>query len=208
MRFIGDVHGKFKQYKRFIADCEASIQVGDLGVGFFRNMGGERVPTQNPPYDAMTRGNHRFIRGNHDNPFVCRNHSQWIADGIVENDVMFCGGALSIDKDWRTEGYDWWPEEELTYGEFSIVAEVFATARPRIMVTHECPEAVATIMCALSGRRKLDLPSITRQAFQAMFERHQPRIWIYGHWHFPFDLVIEGTRFICLAELQTIDIDV
>ena len=39
MRFIGDVHGKFTQYKRLIADVPASIQVGDMGVGFRRISG-------------------------------------------------------------------------------------------------------------------------------------------------------------------------
>lgn len=34
MRFIGDVHGKFKSYKTLIKDIPMSIQVGDMGVGF------------------------------------------------------------------------------------------------------------------------------------------------------------------------------
>ena len=34
MRFIDDVHGKIDQYLKIIADCDESIQVGDMGVGF------------------------------------------------------------------------------------------------------------------------------------------------------------------------------
>jgi len=63
-RFIGDVHGKFGAYKRLIAGCERSVQVGDMGVGF-RHRGGPRDGEfyATPPYDAMVRGGHRFIGG-------------------------------------------------------------------------------------------------------------------------------------------------
>src|SRR5215475_1197882 len=105
--FIGDVHGKFEPYKRLIKDRRDTIQVGDMGVGFQGWRNGELVYLTNPPYDRMVEGNHRFIRGNHDNPGVCRQQRQWIADGAVEGDMMFVGGAFSIDREWRTEGLDW-----------------------------------------------------------------------------------------------------
>src|SRR5687767_13552182 len=105
IRFIGDVHGKFEQYKRLIKDTTNSIQVGDMGVGFLKTSGprvGEE--TGNPPHYAMVRGNHRFIRGNHDSPAACSRHSQFIKDGTVEGNMMFVGGALSVDKHLRQEG--------------------------------------------------------------------------------------------------------
>jgi hypothetical protein len=36
MLLIGDVHGRFRAYKRIIKSAPASIQVGDMGVGFAR----------------------------------------------------------------------------------------------------------------------------------------------------------------------------
>lgn len=206
MRFIGDVHSKYKQYKRIIKECSASIQVGDLGLGFI--WPATMRPMQNPPHYAMTRGKHRFIRGNHDNPYRCRQHSQWIPDGTVEGDMMLVGGGVSIDVDQRVEGLTWWRDEELSATELLPIVDRYLLERPKIMVSHECPEEIAEILLVLSGRRKLDIPSRTRQAFQSMFEAHQPDIWIFGHWHHSFNQVIEGTRFICLAELETIDIDI
>lgn len=41
-----------------------------------------------------------------------------------------------------------------------------------------------------------------------MFTAHKPKLWLFGHWHMPFDEVVSGTRFICLAELATIDVDI
>lgn len=221
MRFIGDVHGKYRQYLKIINECRDSIQVGDLGVGFRRLLHPSFISADgvqlyedrsqwhpNPPHYAMKRGNHRFIRGNHDNPSVCRQHSQWIRDGHIEGNMMLIGGAVSVDKEWRHEGYDWWADEELATEELYNLVDKYLIEKPDIMVTHDCPEDLAAVMCAVSQRRKIDIPSRTRQAFQSMLSGWQPRIWIFGHWHYPFDQVIAGTRFICLGELQYIDIDV
>lgn len=214
IRFIGDVHGKYGRYKTILADSPyPTIQVGDMGVGFRRWPHGE--PSANPPFDQMKAGDHRFIRGNHDNPDVCRRHPQCIADGTVQDDVMFVGGALSIDASMRYEDFSWWRDEELSYPELMAIIELFAVARPRIMVTHECPELIAEMIIGRipdlrGGRIKMDprFASRTRVAFQNMFEMHQPEIWIFGHYHVWFDENINGTRFVCIPELGTIDVQV
>lgn len=195
MRYIGDVHGKFDDYELLISEVPESIQIGDLGVGF--------VNHPNPSQEKMVEHNARFIRGNHDNPRSCRGHSQWIADGMVEGKTMFVGGATSIDKAWRVEGVSWWADEELSQAEFGDIMDTYIDVKPRVMVTHECPEEVAM---ALMGRTKLDFPSITRQAFQHMWSAHSPELWVFGHWHQSFDKTYRGTRFICLDELEVLDL--
>jgi uncharacterized protein YjeT (DUF2065 family) len=180
-----------------------------MGVGFFRLPHGD--PATNPPYDQMVEGGHRFIRGNHDNPGVCRRHTQFINDGTVENDTMFIGGGLSIDRPYRTEHFSWWADEELSIDQLVNLTDVYRTARPSIMVTHDCPEQIALALVQkllLPGVHKLDFPSRTRQAFQSMFELHKPKLWIFGHWHLSFDQVIDGTRFVCLAELECRDLSI
>ena len=212
IRFIGDVHGKYDRYEKTIADGPPSIQVGDMEVGFRRWPHGE--PEADPPHHSMVAGHHRFIRGNHDNPAVCREHSQWIADGTFENNMMFVGGANSIDREWRREGYDWWPDEELSATELRTMIALYIDRKPRIMVTHDCPEEVASIVLSralISGPRKIDLPSRTRFALQEMWAAHCPKFWLFGHYHMSFDQVLHGgrttgTRFICLAELEHRDI--
>lgn len=215
IRFIGDVHGKYEGYKRLIKDFPRSIQVGDMGVGF-KNWHGEIKG--NPPHYAMVAGDHRFIRGNHDNPEECAKHSQWIPDGHVEGNMMFCGGAVSIDRAYRTEGYSWWKDEELSTEELNRIVDKYSTVKPRIMVTHDCPETVAEqVLNSIvvlgkpsSGYTKLDPQhaSRTRQAFHNMWIMHSPEIWIFGHWHVLFDHVLRGTRFICLPELGHIDLEI
>ena len=197
--FIGDVHGLFPFYENIIRGRKDTIQLGDMGVGF--PDGGY------PDWDMMREGNHRFIRGNHDNPRVCFTHTQCIKDGTVEEDMMFIGGAVSIDKAYRREGYSWWPEEEMSVEKGYELLDKYNTAKPRIMVTHECPESISYYLLVAMSARKLDFPSVTRQVFESMFHYHKPKLWIFAHWHFSFDRVIDGCRFICLNELETKEFD-
>jgi len=213
MRFIGDVHGKFQPYKRIIRDVPRSIQVGDMGVGF-KKPGHhddflDEAWSSNPPHYAMTKEgeSHRFIRGNHDNPEVCKQQSQWIPDGHHEGDMFFVGGAVSIDQMWRTEGIDWWRDEELTIRELDELITKFADFKPRVMVTHEAPEFLVDGLVMASGRGfKIEWPSATRQAFEAMWNLHKPELWVFGHWHVSFDYKEKGTRFKCLDELEHMDV--
>jgi hypothetical protein len=217
IRFIGDVHGRYEQYKRIIAEVPKSVQLGDMEVGFRSILGrsGQHC-YPNPPLDAMVRGDHRFIRGNHDNPGACRKHSQWIADGHFENGMMFVGGAISIDRASRIEDYTWWRDEELSADELKRMIVLYIERKPRIMVTHDCPEEVASVVLSrvpLLGSNRQDFPSRTRHAFQEMWAAHSPELWIFGHYHMSFDHVLRGgretgTRFICLAELEFRDLEI
>lgn len=203
MILIGDCHGRFEAYKKIIKHCTNSVQVGDMGIGFRRSHGPlEGEMYSGPPFDLMVKGNHRFIRGNHDNPGVCRKHKQWIADGTVENDVMFIGGAFSIDHMFRTEGVSWWRDEELSTKQADDCLTTFLVTKPRVMVTHDCP---VDVVSQIHSHHMFD-NSFTQQMLQNMFEQHQPDTWCFGHHHLPFDQRINGTRFICLPELETIDI--
>lgn len=203
MLFIGDVHGKFDRYKKIIKNHPKTIQVGDMGVGFYRMIGSDRKAERNPPFDAMAKGNHRFIRGNHDNPKACRQQKFWIPDGHVEGDMMFIGGADSIDKAYRIEGLSWWRDEQLDYAQWCDCFDKYMDHKPRIMVTHDCPY---TIYWHLHDRVFDTLDDRTSQSFDLFWRYHKPELWIFGHHHKSFDKVIDGTRFVCLDELETMEI--
>lgn len=204
--FIGDVHGKYRQYKRIIRDHINSIQVGDMGVGFFEPITGK--PLANPYQAQMRKDGHRFIRGNHDNPHICKRHPQWIKDCTIQEEVMFLGGGDSVDKGIRVKDYTWWEDEQLSPDELATAIDIYKTARPRVMVTHEAPGMLADMMMAITGRKRMFPKSDTCKALQIMLEEHQPDIWIFGHWHTSFDRHINGTRFVCLDELESKEIEV
>jgi hypothetical protein len=46
---------------------------------------------------------------------------------------------------------------------------------------------------------------MTANLLQAMFEAHQPSVWFFGHHHVRLNEVHDGTRFQCLPELGSFD---
>ena len=205
-RIIGDIHGKWYDYQLLTSSItHNSIQVGDFGIGFNGSYWEDRVN------DFHESKQHRFIRGNHDKPETCKNEMVgYIPDGTVENDVMFVGGAWSIDWKYRTDGIDWWRDEELSYNEFNNLIDIYSVAKPRIMITHDCPTLAAYYMFIKEGKtlggKTLHLTK-TGEALQQMFEIHQPDFWFFGHWHHSKTQKIDGTTFICLDELDYIEVD-
>jgi hypothetical protein len=135
IRFIGDTHANFRLYRAIAtAPVETddwtnkifipSIQVGDFGMGF-----NPAPPTLAPE--------HRFIRGNHDNPQLCAEHPNWIADGSIEDlpsgaKMMLIGGALSVDREMRVEGITWWRDEELSQAALNRFCEVYGDVKPTV----------------------------------------------------------------------------
>lgn len=207
IRIIGDVHGKFRDYRDLIRDVPRSIQVGDMGVGFKRNHG-DFEWCANPPYDSMSRGDHKFIRGNHDNPQACERHPYWIADGTVVDGIYCLGGAVSIDRAWRTQGLDWWPDEECSYAEIERMIDDYSAIKPEVVVTHDCPSSIANEILSAFNMQKIEDGSRTRVALERMLESHQPREWFFGHWHVSLSFVRGQTRFTCLNELEHVDVEI
>lgn len=208
LRVIGDVHGKFKPYRNIIRDVPFSIQAGDMGVGFRGYRHGELVHLTNPPYDAMSEGHHLFIRGNHDNPEVCKRQRYWIPDGTVVDGIFCLGGAVSIDRAYRTEGLDWWPDEELSYAELERMIDEYAAIKPEVVITHDCPSSIANEILAAFNMRKIEDGSRTRVALEQMLAAHQPREWYFGHWHVSLSFVRGRTKFQCLNELEYVDVEI
>lgn len=191
MLFIGDVHGKFDRLRKIIHDIDDKIvQIGDLGLGF---------PGHPDPKDLPD--NFKFIRGNHDNPTVCRVNTHYLGDyGYLKDEgIYFISGADSIDKAYRILGRDWWIDEQLSSLQFDEILVDIETKKPRIIVTHDMP---MSLMEPFFGYKPYS--NLTILALDAIFAIHKPEIWIFGHHHIAIDTVVDGTRFICLPELGTI----
>lgn len=207
-RIIGDVHGKFSRYIELAESFDGpSIQIGDFGVGFGnhdRDRDVAKWQKQNPQ--------HRFYRGNHDNPETCKQMPGYISDGTVENDLMIIGGAWSIDYAYRTIGLDWWDDEELSQDAFDVLIDTYRIIKPRVMLTHDCPQFVSKELfidtgLALWNGKPVFSETRTGMALQAMFEIHQPEEWYFGHWHNTLSKTINGTRFQCIGELDYVDVE-
>ena len=212
-RLIGDIHGMFNDYRAYsIADFAGpTVQVGDFGIGLG---GGDQW--HEAVNEFHSDGRHRFIRGNHDHPERCREEMVGcINDGNIEDDVMFIGGAWSIDNPvappaWyrRTAGVDWWFDEECSDERFEQMFEAYKFHRPRVMITHDCPGRASYEMFWGSGFLSgPTYPNRTSTWFDRFFEAHRPEFWFFGHWHHSMMYKSGATTFVCLGEFDTIDVD-
>jgi hypothetical protein len=205
-RIIGDIHGHFSPYCDVVKNGpEHSIQVGDFGIGFSSPYWHDRV-------NKFHRENsgRRFIRGNHDDPVKCKTEmSGYIQDGHISGNTMLIGGAWSIDHAGRTEGINWWPDEECSIIELDRLITLYEETKPEIMITHDCPGLVSEMMFIRAGLGLGNVVYKTRtgEALQTMFEIHQPKLHFFGHWHVTKEWDYNGTKFVCLGELDYIDID-
>lgn len=208
MRFIGDIHGKWLEYLNVIHDpknpCSESVQIGDFGLGFQ-----QRQEHVDYVFGEMNKENHnhRFIRGNHDSPAECKANQNWIPDGLTENGMMFVGGAHSIDQAHRVPGVSWWEDEELSYQELGEMIAKYEEYKPDVMVTHDAPDVIARHLFPYYRKNDPMCNSRTRNAFETMFTIHKPKLWIFGHWHESINTNILGTDFVCLAELEFMDVE-
>lgn len=203
---IGDLHGKTQQYQKMLRQKYAdqrTIQVGDVGIGF-KGVGLHEMPLQ-----------HRWFRGNHDNPAKCRANKNYLGDfGYLPEDKLFwLAGAFSIDKDWRIPGVSWWEDEELSYEELASAILLYDQVRPDYVLSHEAPARVGRSMLDglmgpyFSAKTECCM-SRTAEALQQMFEIHRPKEWVFGHYHVDKSFEINGTLFTCVAELSTYDLNV
>jgi predicted phosphohydrolase len=207
MRFIGDIHGKLESYFPIAMGADESVQIGDFGIGFQDDWGA----WQDDRAKAFFENNpgHKFIRGNHDNPSVCATMPGWLPDGSYDavKDIMYIGGALSIDRGDRLIGVDWWENEELGVEDFERIFEDYARIKPSAVVTHDVPHNIAGEMFfGPLSNYKCQTRTRTGSYLQMMFEEHAPDLWIFGHWHETRHHKHGTTDFVCLGELVYIDL--
>lgn len=192
MIIIGDVHGKIDQYKEIISKEKNTIQLGDFGFKDAHDWFLENV-------DANE--NHKILFGNHDYyPYL--NYSYSIGDYYFDEkrSIFYVRGAFSIDYKYRLIGVDWFDNEEIPLSEHQQIFSAYSKARPRYVISHDCPQLIRNLFFGIYER------SLTSMLLEALFEQHQPYMWIFGHHHKSKNRVVGNTRFICLPEFGVIHI--
>ena len=204
---IGDVHGKFDEYYQQLKYYEVkdSIQIGDMGVGFSKDHDLVLAEYLNHlQSDGVS--NHRFFRGNHDNPAVCQNNPFYMGDWGYEEEsgIFWIGGAWSIDHEWRTEGEDIWKDEQLSDEQWEEVREAYAKIKPKFVLSHDAPLDAYSQVLAYHGKRII--PTNTSRELNGLFYMHQPSQWIFGHHHLSITQDYLNCEFRCLAELEVYEL--
>ena len=97
--------------------------------------------------------------------------------------------------------------EELSIEQGIFALEEYERVKPEIVVSHDCPEQCAEKLLRDHQPR---IPSRTGQLLGRMFEIHQPKKWIFGHWHVSKKFFLPGfvTDFVALNIEETYQIEV
>jgi predicted phosphodiesterase len=194
VRIIGDVHGHIERYQSLLVDCDASVQVGD--VGFADNY---------MRLSAADADRHRFIPGNHDDYDHLPPHALVGASGdalVGDLAFFFVRGAVSVDKAQRVEGVSWWSAEQLTFEQGNEALRRWEASIAQIVISHDCPTSMLPSFVTFPGKIE---PSYTNELLEEMFRIRAPYLWVFGHHHLTQMRVHRGTTFICLGELEYID---
>lgn len=194
--FIGDVHGKKKEYRNIIdyGTYDMSFCVGDFGFQLEHLWASE-----------MLKDNDKIVFGNHDDTrALAENYSIGNRQFFPEFDLFAIRGAMSVDKQHRILGRDYFDNEELNYIEATAALDDYSKHCPSIVVSHDGPQsAVENMFPYIKGK-----PTSTRMLHDSLLEVHAPNIWIFGHHHKSMKYFNGQTLFICLAELETLSLTV
>jgi len=192
---LGDVHAYWEHMNIVIAnalrkhkDICAIVQVGDFGYamgtkpfklsrGFYQSDDEHQHAHSIPKY--WNDGNHE----NHD--LLDQDKGAWQQGWtyqprgsvitINNRNIMFFGGASSIDKSTRTPGVSWWPQESITMGQTMRALEY--NGKLDIVFSHEFPAAFEYD----SWKDNFGMPD--RLCLQQIQNKYQPPVWIFGHHH-------------------------
>jgi len=149
-------------------------------------------------------GNHedhpslRHISGNTRNPCEIMNNIYYMRRGNTltlpdGRNVLFMGGAHSIDEDAREPGIDWFPQEAITEADLHNLPDTEID----IVVSHTCPEEIFGKLSKMAGMVTRD-EDPSREALSYVLRRYKPALWYFGHFHVFATGKTRGTRWFCL----------
>jgi predicted phosphodiesterase len=198
----GDVHGDFGALNELISKkkkhgLKLVICCGDFG---YWPQGPDKIIKGISPQGVKII----FCDGNHENHHALRDRkSDEIVPGVFYmprgstyklddgRNILFMGGADSIDKQWRTPGFDWFPEEHIIQKDMENLPD----EKVDIFITHTCPTELLHEMIKFDYRKKDD-PS--NHYLSELWKKYKPDLWYFGHWHHDVTGMLMGTRWHAL----------
>jgi len=105
--------------------------------------------------------------------------------------VLFMGGADSIDKKWRTIGIDWFPEELINHSQLYDLPD----EKVDIVISHTCPEE---FLYGLKLIIKDKTQDPCTKALSYILKKYRPKKWFFGHFHQFKQGKDEGVEWTCL----------
>lgn len=200
----GDTHGPIdihKLNKRYFDDTNLTkddylIICGDFGLVW------DKSPEEKFWLDWLNKKNYTtlFIDGNHENFSILNSYpvETWnggkvhrISDSVlhlmrgqvftIDNRTFFTmGGAASVDKNWRTPGISWWPEEmpsDEEYIEANLNLYNYENEVDYI-ITHTAPTSIVSQLIP-----EIKPPDRFTDFLEDIKKSVKYKHWYFGHFH-------------------------
>lgn len=196
----GDVHGAFKRLNALINKYKHRLDLiiccGDFGYWPSHSDGHMSIKTYGIPL-LWCDGNHEDHWALQDRTsneivkdvfYMPRGSTYNLKDGRT---IMFIGGADSIDKEYRTLGIDWFPDEVITQKDLMNLPDI----KVDIFITHTCPLEIHHILARHYEKEK----EPSNHALSSLWQIYKPDLWIFGHWHYYHEGKIGDTKWYALS---------
>lgn len=199
----GDIHADWEMLNKLLREENPDIllQVGDFGYWpRFKQHSLDRIENPNNTQIYFCPGNHEdwdALDSFHEEEIAPNIHYMRKGTRLELPDgrnIMFIGGAYSVDKAWRTPGLTWFPQEIIVDNDLKGIDE----RNIDIVISHTCPEEF--IMKGLPFFDKIHDPS--RRHLSLVLENARPKEWYFGHWHEPQRGTYKGTKWTALNECR------
>lgn len=215
---LGDSHGDTGFMKFAIAaaarnGCDVLLQLGDFGY-WDHTLGGREYLDKVSRTAIECEMPVLFVDGNHENHDMLRDlmfeessrfdglvwvrpYVGWLTRGALWEweSVLFgaAGGAASVDRSMRSQGWTWWSDEVL------VRSDVAALSREKldVLVCHDAPDRANMFSTRSFPKEDLKRAHESRLVLDSLIESSKPSLVIHGHWHKRHtvndgDLTIEG----------------
>ena len=198
---LGDLHNEFKELNKLISKKRPDIVICCGDFGYWPKWSGALKLSDIKPQGAKIY----WIDGNHDDHWSIRDREKdelekdiiYMPRGSTMKlddgrNILFMGGAYSIDKHLRTEGWDWFREETISYADMENLPD----EEVDIFITHTCPEELVLDLLSKYPEKGLE-PS--NRALTELRKIYKPDLWIFGHWHHYREGTLFGTKWYALS---------
>jgi len=209
---IGDIHGDFggpSGLNSFITKKQPKLILACGDFGYWPRWKEKSKNAKYPKERKIVKAGDteiRFCDGNHEDHWSLRNLKDnevypnvfyqkrgsvyTLEDG---RNVLFMGGAQSIDKIYRTEGLDWFREEEISYADMENLPD--PNTKIDIVISHTCPESIES---QLFNGYNLSVDDWSRKALEHIRQIYKPDLWYFGHFHGFKEFYALGCKWTCL----------
>ena len=124
--------------------------------------------------------------------YMPRGSTYKLQDG---RNILFMGGAESIDKNFRTLGVDWFPEETIKDRDLNNLPD----NRVDILISHtNSREYINT----LSEGRTLYHDDCSQDAISYIINKYKPSLHFFSHWHMFKQGKLNNTYWTCLNQIN------